>query len=47
MEKINTDSGSSLLEHCSEQTEEVRLALMEFMQNKLRRLRLSWHAEND
>ncbi len=47
MEKINTDSGSSLLEHCNEQTEEVRLALMEFMQNKLRRLRLSWRAAND
>lgn len=47
MEKINTDSGSRLLEHCSEQTEEVRLALMEFMQNKLRRLRLSWRAAND
>ena len=45
VEKESSDGNSSVIEIGSGNTDEVKLALVEFMQNKLRRLRLSWNPQ--
>lgn len=45
IEKESSDGNSSVIEIGSGNTDEVKLALVEFMQNKLRRLRLSWNPQ--
>lgn len=47
IEKELPDGNSSVIEIDSGNMDEVKLALVEFMQNKLRRLRLSWNLQSE
>ena len=47
IERELPDGNSSVIEIGSGNTDEVKLALVEFMQNKLRRLRLSWYQQSE
>ncbi|MDE7417788.1 MAG: J domain-containing protein [Lachnospiraceae bacterium] len=47
IEKESSDGNSSVMEIGSGNTDVVKLALVEFMQDKLRRLRLSWNPQSE
>lgn len=47
VEKETNDGNRSVIEIGSGNTDEAKLALVEFMQNKLRRLRLTWNPQSE